>query len=103
MQRLFPAMGIPGHTRLRKIEYESTGMGKPVDIQWYYQAEDLLEFAEKVETPEGNSYYRLPQWFQVNGRHYVMHSELPEDLSEFLTKAALGGDNPKVQPPKIPT
>ena len=77
-------------------------MSESVDIKGYYQIGDLIEFAEKVETEEGNTYYRLPHWFQVSGEDFVMHMDTwPEDLAMFLTKAHLGGQHPRIQKPKI--
>ena len=64
---------------------------------------NLTKFAEKVTTTEGRTYYRFPCWFeQLPGNfEFVVHEDLPEDLSKFIVKSGLGGDNPKIKKPEI--
>jgi hypothetical protein len=72
-----------------------------IKIEWYYQIRDLVDYAERVETKEGNVYYRIPYWFKVDGDNFVMCKDIPEDLGKFITKHRLGGNNPQIQPPKL--
>ncbi len=76
-------------------------MDGEVKIEKYYQIGDLLDFAESVETKEGNLYYHLPYWFQADGGGLIMHNKIPEDLGMFITKEQLGGGNPRRKPPKL--
>jgi len=74
-------------------------MSKPVDIGKSIPLALLLkEYAEEVVTTEGNMYYRLPYWFQQlpGNFEFVLHTDVPEDLVQFITKAGLGGDNPQI-------
>jgi len=79
-------------------------MSKSVDIGKSIPLALLLKkYAEKVVTPEGNTYYHIPHWFQqISGDfEFVMHVNLPEDLSQFIAKAGLGGDNPQSTKAKL--
>jgi hypothetical protein len=62
-------------------------------VKWY---------AERVVTKNGNVYYRFPVWFQhlPNTGEFVIHTDMPEDLSEFIVKSGLGGGHPKPTKPK---
>jgi len=64
----------------------------------------LIRYAERVETSNGNVYYRFNGWFQQlpDDFEFILHREdLPSDLSEYLCRSGLGGDNPKIEKPKI--
>ena len=72
-------------------------MSKPETI-WHCDPFDaLFEHAELVVTEDSNEYFRIPVWFQKMGDgKFVIHTDkLPEDLSMFICKSGLGGDNPK--------
>jgi len=57
----------------------------------------LLAYADRVETEEGNIYYKLPIWFKKEGSWFSVYGEdVPEDLSMFITKAGLGKLNPQI-------
>lgn len=58
---------------------------------------DFLHFADFVHTEQGNDYFRVPFWIQQDNGVLVLHKEIPEDLSQFLAKAGLGGGNPQIQ------
>ena len=75
-------------------------MSKEINIKWKPEYGNLFQYAEKVNTQEGNKYLKLPFWIQKlpNG-DFILYEEPPKDLSQFLTKAGLGGDNP--QPKKV--
>ena len=70
-------------------------MGKNIAL-----ANFLDKYAEKVITADGSVYYRFIDWFQQLDRGFVMHLDLPNDLSEFIVKAGLGNPNPQIQKPK---
>jgi len=63
----------------------------------------LIKCACKVETNEGNTYYKIPYWFEISddGEDIIVHGNMPEDLSNYVTKAGLGGDNPKIKKPEV--
>ena len=62
----------------------------------------LMKCAERVPAKNGNIYYHLPCWFEeVGPGELVLHLKNPEDLTEFITKAGLGGDNPQITKPEI--
>lgn len=62
--------------------------------------EIIYRFGTRVTTVEGNDYYEIPFWFKPAIEGWILYgAELPEDLSEFITKAGLGGSNP--QPKKV--
>ena len=65
-------------------------------LYWTQLWDFLDDFASVVETDEGNTYMEIPFWIQkkANGV-YEVHPEMPNDLSKFITKARLGGDNPQ--------
>jgi hypothetical protein len=77
-------------------------MGKPpVIIGQNFALANLMVYAERVFTKEGNIYYRFPCWFQqLPNWEYIIHRTPPEDLSEFICRSGLGGDNPKIKPPE---
>jgi hypothetical protein len=76
-------------------------MSEPKSILYWCQFENLLEYAEVVHTKEGRVYFRIPVWFEKMGcGEFRIHEDMPEDLSQFITKAGLGGDNPQIQKPK---
>lgn len=72
-------------------------MSEKRTILYWEQLQDLLDLAEVVITEEGNEYFKIPAWFQKMGHgEFVIHTDnLPEDLSMFICKSGLGGDNPK--------
>jgi len=72
-------------------------MNQPTDIGESMCLTDLMKYAERIVTEEGNTYFRFPNWFQqIPGDfRFIVHTELPEDLDKFITKAGLGGDNPQ--------
>ena len=71
-------------------------MTEPKTILYWTQLEELLEYAQVVDTKEGNTYLNIPVWFEKKGHgEYVIHTNLPEDLRQFICKSGLGGDNPK--------
>ena len=74
------------------------GMSKSVEILYWMELENLLQFAQEAHTDEGNTYYQIPFWIQEgkNGT-FIVHEKPPEDLAMFLTKAGLGGDNPQIK------
>ena len=57
---------------------------------------DFLRFAESIHTEQGNEYVRVPFWIQCHNGLFILHEKMPEDLSMFITKAGLGGDNPQI-------
>lgn len=61
----------------------------------------LVKHASEVTTEEGNTYYKIPFWFQVSRDGTVTFlNKMPEDLSMFVCKSGLGGDNPKLKEPE---
>ena len=78
-------------------------MSEPTDIGKSVCLKNLTKYAERVKTEDGNVYYRFPHWFQeIPGDfRFVIHTDLPEDLSQFITKSGLGGDNPKPTKPEL--
>ena len=74
-------------------------MSKPETILFCDPFDMLLEYAEGAVIEGDKTYFRFPVWFEKLGKgKYAIHAEeLPEDLSEFITKAGLGGDNPCIQ------
>ena len=77
-------------------------MSEPRTILYWAPLEDLLDMAEVVITEEGNTYFKIPAWFEKKGHgEFVIHTDMPEDLSQFITKSGLGGDNPKPTKPKL--
>ena len=78
-------------------------MSKEIKLIGRYQLNDAIRLAaEKVVTEEGSVYARIPFWFEVqNGGDLILHEEMPEDLSKFICKSGLGGDNPKPIKPKL--
>ena len=72
-------------------------MKKPINIGQNYGLANLMKYAERVETEEGNVYYRFPVWFQeIPGNfEFVIHTDMPKDLSQFIVKSGLGGEHPK--------
>ena len=61
----------------------------------------LVKHASEVTTEEGNTYYKIPYWFQVSGDGEVTFlSKMPEDLSMFVCKAGLGSNNPQIPEPE---
>ena len=67
-----------------------------------YLLKDVFRFwADIVVTSEGNTYAKIPFWFEIQNDGIVLHETMPEDLSEFVTKAGLGGDNPQIIKPEI--
>ena len=62
----------------------------------------LVRHASEIVTEEGNTYYKIPHWFQVtpNGNDIVFHGKMPEDLSTYICKARLGNPNPQIKNPK---
>jgi hypothetical protein len=55
----------------------------------------LKEFGSVIETQEGNVYAEIPFWMEIKNGEVILHTSMPEDLSQFLAKAGLGGDNPQ--------
>jgi hypothetical protein len=58
--------------------------------------DDILKFATKLVTPEGEEYYEFPFWFQRSDDGTLimyLFKELPSDLSMAITKARWGGSN----------
>jgi len=79
-------------------------MAKKINIgKSVAMANFVSKYAEKVVTPTGKEYYRFPYWFEkiLDDFEFVMHVDIPEDLSECICKAGLGGDNPKIVKPKL--
>lgn len=76
-------------------------MKEPIELGKSYGLANLVRFAERVVTEEGNIYYRFPCWFQElpGDFEFILHRDLPDDLSQFITKAGLGGDNPQIKEP----
>jgi len=73
-------------------------MEKTVNVNENTPLKYLFLYADKVTTPEGNTYYFLPVWFKQKGCWFSVHlKDLPEDLSEFICKAGLGQPNPQIQ------
>lgn len=73
-----------------------------IDIGQNYALKDLLDYAEMVVTERGNVYFRFPGWFEKKGHgKFVIHTDTPEDLSQFITKSGLGGENPKPIKPEL--
>ena len=71
-------------------------MSKEIEIKRNIELVNILQFAEEVITAEGNTYYHFPQWIQMlPNRSFIFYEEMPNDLSMFITKEGLGGDNPK--------
>lgn len=64
---------------------------------------NLVKLAEQVVTTEGNIYYRFPCWFQQlpGNFEFIAWFNPPEDLTQFITKAGLGGDNPQIKKPRV--
>ena len=94
-------MGGLGHGILRFMKI--CGMVKSVDIGQNYVIANLSKYAEKVETKDGNVYYRFPYWFQQlpGNFEFVIHIELPEDLDTFLMHAVKGSNHPQPIPPEV--
>jgi len=64
----------------------------------------LMKYAERITTADGNTYYRFDGWFQMipGDYEFVFHRDnWPEDLSQFVTKAGLGGDNIQIEQPEL--
>ena len=60
----------------------------------------LNRYGERVDTEAGNTYYRVPFWMKkLPDGSVLLYPEEPEDLSKFITKAGLGGDNPQSNKP----
>jgi len=79
-------------------------MIKSIHIGKSFALANLTKYAERVETSDGNVYYRFNGWFQQlpDDFEFILHLEdLPPDLSDFITKSGLGGDNPKIEKPRI--
>ena len=78
-------------------------MIEPVNIGQNYGLANLSCYAEKVVTEKGNVYFRFPGWFQQlpGNFEFVIHTDMPEDLSKFICKAGLGGENPKPIKPEL--
>jgi len=79
-------------------------MSGSIDIGKNIALANLTKFAERVVTADGNVYYRFNGWFQLSPGdfEFILHREdLPSDLSEYLCRSGLGGDNPQIEKPKI--
>jgi hypothetical protein len=78
-------------------------MAESIDIGQNYSLAILLKYAAEVVTEEGNTYYKFPYWFQLHPGNFefTIHRNLPEDLSQFITKAGLGGPNPRPKEPEL--
>jgi len=76
---------------------ENINIGKNIELY------NLLKYAEEVVTEDGNKYYRFPDWFQLlpDDFAFVIIRKLPQDLSEFIVKSRLGGNNPQVKQPVL--
>jgi len=72
-------------------------MNKPIEIGQNYAIANLLKYAKEVVTSDGRKFYQFPFWFeQLPGNfEFLIHPEMPEELSMFICKSGLGGDNPK--------
>lgn len=60
-----------------------------------------LRLAEHVRTDLGNDYYNIPFWIQKVNDVLILHEAMPEDLKMFITKAGLGGENPRIIKPEL--
>ena len=79
-------------------------MASKVEIgKSFAMANFVSKYAEKIVTPAGKEYYRFPHWFEkvLDDFEFVMHIDLPDDLSECLCKAGMGGENVKIEKPKL--
>ena len=78
-------------------------MSKEINISYWEPLANLVKYAERVETEAGNVYYRFPRWFHQlpDNLEFVIHTDIPEDLSQFIVKSGLGGDNPQPTKPKL--
>ena len=75
-------------------------MSKSICVREDVPLQCLLMYAESVETDQGKTYYRLPVWFEKDGKWFRIHGEdLPEDLGMYIAKAGLGNPNPKIKKP----
>ena len=71
-------------------------MSEPRTILYWAPLEELLDYAQVIVTEEGKTYFQIPVWFEKKGNgEFVIHTDMPEDLSQFICKSGLGGDNPK--------
>ena len=63
----------------------------------------ISKYAEKLVTPEGKEYYRFPFWFEkvLGDFEFVMHIDMPEDLSMCICKARLGGNGIEIKKPEL--
>ena len=54
-------------------------MKEPINIGQNYGLANLVKYAERVETDDGNVYYHFPQWFQeIPGNfEFVIHTGMP--------------------------
>jgi len=71
-----------------------------VEIKIRYKPEfgNLFQYADRVHTIDGNEYFQIPFWIQkLPDGDFLLHSDTPEDLQQFITKAGLGGDNPQIK------
>lgn len=78
-------------------------MEKKINIGQNHALAILTKYAEEVTTEEGNTYYRIPFWFQQHPGNFEFSIcvEIPEDLSLFITKSGLGAPNPQIKKPKV--
>jgi hypothetical protein len=61
----------------------------------------LLKHASEITTKEGNTYHKIPFWFEVSpDGSVVFHHAMPEDLSEFVCKAGLGNPDYVIKRPE---
>lgn len=62
----------------------------------------LKRYGAQVHTIEKGVYFKIPYWFEVKKNGAItLHTKTPEDLSMFLAKAGLGGDNPQIIFPEV--
>jgi len=58
----------------------------------------ILRYGDRAEPKSGNVYLRFDFWVKKNpdGSLDILAGNHPDDLSIFIAKAGLGGDNPKI-------
>jgi hypothetical protein len=63
------------------------------------ETKDFLCYSSQITTEDGITYYCCPYWFRYSGDHDILEvyfHDLPEDLSQAITKSRLGGNNVKI-------
>lgn len=76
-------------------------MSKQLHINYSFPIGDCLRLSEQVQTEAGNTYFRLPFWIQKQEGDLIIHEQMPDDLSQFIVKARLGGKNPQPIKPNL--